>query len=206
MCNKEKMENLGVLPNGPHIYRKRNTAGGWTYYSDECGCMHMVWDTCLTNESTLLAVMLCEQHRRYIEFMINEQHWSPRKGMDNGQMAGTGESFLGPINNGAVNTPEEGKSDGDVKWCSRVAVGDVICLDEKECGSLTFGDLSSTGVGEYVVENTKESGGWAVQARKLDAKGKYCAKNPIVRFQQGIGYMHSLPSIRVVGRMERIFV
>ena len=205
MCDKEKMEDLGTLPNGTHLSRKRNTAGGWTYYSDECGCGHMVWDTCLTNESTLLAAMLCEQHRKYMESMTNKG-WKPQEDMDNDPMAGTGESFLDPINSGAVNKSEEGKSDKDEKWCSHVVIGDVIFLDEKECGLLMFGDLSIAGVGEYVVENTRESGGWAVEARKLDAMGKYCADNPTVRFQQGIGYTHSLPTVRVVRRISRTFV
>lgn len=100
----KQMEDLGVLPQGNHLYRKRNEAGGWTYYSDECGCMSMVWDTCIANESTLLTAILCEQHRRHMEFMHN-QGWKPDKDMQIEHMAATGGSFLGPIENGAVDSP-----------------------------------------------------------------------------------------------------
>ncbi len=63
----EGMEHLGHLFNGTHLYRKPNTAGGHTYYTDECGAMSEVWDTCLTNETTLLAALLAERQRKYLE-------------------------------------------------------------------------------------------------------------------------------------------
>lgn len=94
MC--DKIEDLGCLPHGAHLYRKPNTAGGWIYYSDECGCESMVWDTCITDESTLLAAILCEKHRAYIEFMT-KQGWKPRKDMKPDQMAGNNQLFLSPI-------------------------------------------------------------------------------------------------------------
>lgn len=105
----DKMEDLGCLPRGAHLYRKRNEVGGWTYYSDECGCMSMVWDTCITNESTILAAILCEHHRAYMEFMTNKG-WKPTKNMVMENMAATGGSFLGPIENGSVDSslPESG--------------------------------------------------------------------------------------------------
>lgn len=85
--------------------------------------------------------------------------------------------------------------------CNRVVVGDVICLNGNDCKLL--GDIS---VGEYVVEDTRDSGGWQVSARKLDKDGKYCADGPIVKFHQCPGYEHSLLSVDVVRQMRRIFV
>jgi hypothetical protein len=61
------MEDLGLLPHGAHLYRKPNGAGGHAYYSDECGAMSFVWDTCLAHRSTLLAALLIEEHREYLE-------------------------------------------------------------------------------------------------------------------------------------------
>lgn len=100
----DKMEELGTLPNGTHLFRKRNSAGGWTYYSDECGCMSAIWDTCIANESTLLAAILCEQHRSNIKFMYN-QGWRPTRDMQGEQMVATGGSFLDPIENGSIDDP-----------------------------------------------------------------------------------------------------
>lgn len=96
------MEDLGCLPQGSHLYRKRNCAGGWTYYSDECGCMSTVWDTCITNESTLLAAILSEQHRRYMEFMHNKG-WKPDQNTQVEEMATIGGSFLAPIENRSID-------------------------------------------------------------------------------------------------------
>lgn len=81
-----------------------------------------------------------------------------------------------------------------------VVIGDVIYLDKDDCKLL--GCL----MGEYVVENAKDSGGWTVWARQLDASGRYCANNPIVRFQQCSGYKSSLPTIKVVRHMTRTFI
>ena len=101
MADTHEMEDLGTLPHGAHLFRERNTAGGWTYYSDENGCMSVIWDTCIANESTLLAVILCEQHRSHLEFMINNG-WRPSRDMQIERMAATGGSFLGPMDNGAA--------------------------------------------------------------------------------------------------------
>ena len=48
------------LPNGCTLYWQPNGAGGRTYTSDEIGGGTIVWDTCLCNESTLLAAMHME--------------------------------------------------------------------------------------------------------------------------------------------------
>jgi hypothetical protein len=98
----EKMEDLGCLAHGSHLYRQRNGAGGWTYYSDECGVMSIVWDTCIANESTILAAVLCEQHRRYMEFMVSGG-WRPTKNMVNEKMVGVGGFFLDPIRNESID-------------------------------------------------------------------------------------------------------
>lgn len=89
-----KMVFLGVLPNGCHLYREPNEAGGHTYYSDECGCMSRVWDTCIASEGTLISVMACEQHRAYLTHMI-DGGWRPQD-MEKEQMAVIGSSFIPP--------------------------------------------------------------------------------------------------------------
>lgn len=95
------MEDLGTLPHGAHLYRERNPAGGWTYYSNECGCMSVIWDTCIANESTLLAAILCEQHRTHMDLMTHSG-WKPSMDMQIEQMAATGGSFLAPLDNGSI--------------------------------------------------------------------------------------------------------
>lgn len=54
------MEEIAQLPNGCMLYRKKNEAGGHTYYSDEIGGGVMVWDTCLVQLSTILAAIVEE--------------------------------------------------------------------------------------------------------------------------------------------------
>jgi hypothetical protein len=95
--NTTEMTDLGTLPNGAHLYRKSNTAGGHIYYSDECGVEAVVWDTCICTEATLLAAIVCEHHRRYMEHMIH-QSWRPRNKAEAMQIfeqtAATGGSFI----------------------------------------------------------------------------------------------------------------
>ena len=98
----EKTEDLGCLPNGAHIYRKRNGVGGWIYSSDEIGGGVVVWDTCLVAESTLLAAIVCEHHRSRME-SIHKRGWRPNENTPDEPMATSGESFLGPIKNGSVD-------------------------------------------------------------------------------------------------------
>lgn len=95
MCENSKMEEVGCLPNGCNLFRKPNGAGGHTYYSDEIGDSVMVWDTCLVAESTLLAVLTCEHHRKYIQFMI-DKGWKPTPEMEIERLAATGGSFIPP--------------------------------------------------------------------------------------------------------------
>lgn len=48
------------LPNGCTLYVKNNLAGGRIYYSDEIGGGAPVWDTCLVDQSTLIAAINAE--------------------------------------------------------------------------------------------------------------------------------------------------
>lgn len=83
----------------------------------------------------------------------------------------------------------------------RVIVGDVIRLGDKECRA-----IADAVVGEYVVEETRESGGWCVSARKLDKSGRYAPDNILIQFHQCSGYLHSVSVIEVVRQMTRIFI
>ena len=47
----DEMEDLGLLPHGAHLYRKPNGVGGHVYYTDECGVMSFVWDTCVAHQA-----------------------------------------------------------------------------------------------------------------------------------------------------------
>lgn len=67
------MEDVCDLPNGCHLFRKPNEAGGHTYYSDEVGGGVMVWDTCLVGEETLLSAIVEEKRRTYLEYHINRR-------------------------------------------------------------------------------------------------------------------------------------
>ncbi len=97
-----KMEDLGVLPfSGAHLYRERNADGGWTYYSDEHGCMSKVWDTHIADEHTLLAAILCEHHRRCVELVFNVG-LAPNIDTQE-QVAATGGSLSGPLNSGSID-------------------------------------------------------------------------------------------------------
>lgn len=175
----EKMEDLGHLPNGFFLCRKPNEAGGYTYYSNEVGGGVIVWDTCLVAESTLLAALVCEHQRYYVEKLTDKQkqrylEWTLQ------------------------NLQEEPRSEEQKK--DQVITGDVILLDNDECTIL--GDVQS---GAYVVEDARDSGGWLVQARKLNL-GKYDSDGQSIRFHQCPGYTNSLLSIKVIGHMQRIFV
>lgn len=70
------MSDIGRLPNGNHLFRNKNTAGGYTYFSDEIGGGVLVWDTCLVNESTLLAALVAEHTRKAKENRAKRQRES----------------------------------------------------------------------------------------------------------------------------------
>jgi len=92
------MIDLGCLPNGAHLFRKPNEAGGYTYYTDEVGGGCMVWDTCLVSESTILAAILSEHHRAYLDHLITKRDWEPKDDpeMEIERMAATGGSWIPP--------------------------------------------------------------------------------------------------------------
>lgn len=90
------IEDLGLLPNGAHLYRKSNGVGGHTYCTDECGIMTTFWDTCVVNRSTVIAALLYEEHHRYRGQMSKKRKTIDRN-MEIERAAATGESFLCPI-------------------------------------------------------------------------------------------------------------
>lgn len=90
------LEDLGCLFNGVHLYRQPSTTGGHFYYTDECGVITRVWDTCLTNDITLLAVLLAEKHRRYLEQISNRKK-TVSGYVDSKQAEVIRVSFLNPL-------------------------------------------------------------------------------------------------------------
>lgn len=88
-----------------------------------------------------------------------------------------------------------------MKMCSRVSTGDVIDLSKTDCKL-----LGNIPVGEYVVEDARDSGGWRVQIRKLDGAGNYVRDNTFVQFYQSSGYSYFLPNVRVVRMMLKTFI
>jgi len=65
LCEEgRRMEEVGLLPNGSTLFRRKNEVGGYIYYSDEIGGGVGVWDTALVDESTLLAAIVAEHRRR----------------------------------------------------------------------------------------------------------------------------------------------
>jgi len=97
MC--DNTEDLGCLPNGCHLFRRPNEAGGFTYLSDEIGGGVTIWDTCLVDEAILLTAIICEHHRKYRQRMI-DNGWKPTPDVKVERMAATGGSFLDPERDG----------------------------------------------------------------------------------------------------------
>lgn len=64
----DKIEDLGSLPNGCNLWRKPNQVGGHVYTTDEVGGGAVVWDTCIVDQSTLLAAITEESRRKLQEF------------------------------------------------------------------------------------------------------------------------------------------
>jgi len=57
------MEEVGPLPNGSTLFRRKNEVGGYIYYSDEIGGGVVVWDTTLVDRWTLLSAYFAELRR-----------------------------------------------------------------------------------------------------------------------------------------------
>jgi hypothetical protein len=60
-------EGTLILPNGCSLYWKPNEVGGRSYYTNECAVGHLVWDTAITDEGTLLAALTQENKLRHQE-------------------------------------------------------------------------------------------------------------------------------------------
>lgn len=69
----EPFEEVCQLPNSGHLYRQKNAAGGYTYWSDEVGGGVLVWDTCMVGEDTLLCAMTEEMRRRHWEAVARRE-------------------------------------------------------------------------------------------------------------------------------------
>jgi hypothetical protein len=70
--SKNKVEEIAILGNGCCLFRERNNAGGYTYYSDEIGGGVMVWDTCLVDEETILTAIADHMKLQKIEYYERE--------------------------------------------------------------------------------------------------------------------------------------
>lgn len=86
------------MPHGAHLYRKPNGVGGHEYFTDECGVMSFIWDTCIAHRSTLMAALLIEEHSVYLkqvsEKSFRKQRQEVTREMDIEREAATGGSFL----------------------------------------------------------------------------------------------------------------
>ncbi len=82
-----------------------------------------------------------------------------------------------------------------------LSVGDVIIFDEDDCKTLPYASI-----GEYVIEEVNSQSDRLVSARKLEPNGLFCHINPTVKFHLCPGYCNSLPNVKLVRQMVRIFV
>lgn len=62
-----KAEEVAILGNGYCLFRQKNSAGGYTYLSDEDGAGMVVWDTALTSVETLLTAIAYHMKQEKIE-------------------------------------------------------------------------------------------------------------------------------------------
>lgn len=88
-----------------------------------------------------------------------------------------------------------------MKKVDLVCVGDVIIFDEDDCKI-----VPDASIGQYVVEEVTDRGGWFISARKLDKNGLFFSRNPTVEFHLCPGYNNSLTSVSLVRHMIRIFI
>lgn len=115
MHKDDPVEDLGILYNGCHLYRKPNEVGGHIYFSDEIGGGVMVWDTALASEGTLLAAICCEHNRKYIEHIRRTKpDWEPTPEMLMERSAATGGLFV-PRSMTDINAQEEQDLNADDK-------------------------------------------------------------------------------------------
>lgn len=93
---RDCIEDLGCMFNGAHLYRKPTTAGGHIYYTDEYGVMSEICNTSIANESTLLAVLLAERQRKYLEQIVKRKQ-SISGYVDEKQIEDIRRAFLNPL-------------------------------------------------------------------------------------------------------------
>ena len=63
-----KAEEIAILGDGYCLFRQKNSAGGYTYLSDEDGAGMVVWDTALTGVETLLTAIAYHMKQEKIEW------------------------------------------------------------------------------------------------------------------------------------------
>lgn len=95
MTDKIECEDLGLLPNGAHLYREPDGAGGYKYMSDEISGGVNVWTTSLISEETLLAAICCDHNRKFIRrIMDTKQGQDVGLAMEMEKCAATGGTFI----------------------------------------------------------------------------------------------------------------
>lgn len=47
---------VGETSGGDEVYKKKNEAGGWTYYGESCSIFDVIWDNCCSNKEEFLIV------------------------------------------------------------------------------------------------------------------------------------------------------
>jgi hypothetical protein len=52
----EDLHKVGELSNGISLYKVKNEAGGWSYFSESGGLTHLVFDECLSSKEELIAI------------------------------------------------------------------------------------------------------------------------------------------------------
>ena len=57
-----EIDKVIMLPNGHVLLRKRNDVGGFTYFCHQAGVPMEIWNTALTDPSTLLAAIVDQEH------------------------------------------------------------------------------------------------------------------------------------------------
>jgi len=58
-------EYVCEIPTGFGLFRRKNTAGGYDYLTDELGAI--IWDTALVSKEDILCAIVEEEYRRIAE-------------------------------------------------------------------------------------------------------------------------------------------
>lgn len=54
--NSEQGYTFVALTKSGELYKKRNEAGGWSYYGESCDIFGMIWDECLSSKEEFIAI------------------------------------------------------------------------------------------------------------------------------------------------------